>query len=77
MVELLENYIDSKKTENDNQQSEGDFEIRKNYISNLFLLSKSKSSKNKKFEEVSKIVLPILIMRCKQILEDFIKEEKS
>lgn len=38
MIELLENYIDSKKISNENKQLEIDFEIRKNYISNLFLL---------------------------------------
>ncbi|EGR29232.1 mon2, putative [Ichthyophthirius multifiliis] len=71
MIEILENYIDSKKKTSENTTStdlqeineNNDLEIRKNYISNFFLLAKAKSSKNKKFEEVAKIVLPILILR--------------
>lgn len=56
MIEVLENYTDSKKHENNmsflsttngnsaNQSlfEENEFEVRKKYIQNLFLLSKNK-----------------------------------
>ncbi|KAL4490257.1 hypothetical protein ABPG72_004296 [Tetrahymena utriculariae] len=90
MIEVLENYTDSKKHENNlnflvtangnsanqSQFEENEFEVRKKYISNLFLLSRSKQSQNPKFNEVSRVVLPILILRCKQIIEDFIQDEQ-
>ena len=71
MIDVLETYAATiKDTEYLAINEENYFEIRKKYMHSLFLLGEiKKNNANKKFEEISRMVLPLLILRCKDIID--------